>query len=200
LSKIHILHAIFLVSGRKYLWCIGAKWGNKMVGVKSVKIDGDPIYVFKSIIYLFESNSGCTLELDMIVSEVVVKKYRNEDTLIIEFELEDGRQYSSIMHLKVLSGRLPQLNLYMEVEDPDEYAALQRISENDSTFPNLEAGITIEEIRKVEMPNERVTLKLNLPIDQAEWLKGQKTKELNDLFKELIYQYWNKNTDAAGSK
>ena len=58
-----------------------------------------------------------TLELDMIVSEVAVKRYKNEENLIVEIELEDGRIISSIMHVKVLSGRLPQLNVYVELGD-----------------------------------------------------------------------------------
>lgn len=163
-----------------------------MVVVKSVKIDGEQIHFFKSIIYIFESSSGMTLELDMIVSEVLVKKYKNEETLIIEMELEDGRIIGSIMHLKIFSGRLPQLNLYIEIDDLEEYHDFLKINENDSLFPNIEEGLTIEEIRKVEMPNEKVNLKLNLPIDQVEWLDKQKGKELNDLFKELIYEYWKK--------
>lgn len=161
-----------------------------MVAVKSVKIDGEMIHVFKSMLYIFESRTALTLELDMIVSEVVIKKYKNEETLIVEIELEDGRVISSIMNLKILSGKLPQLNVFMEIDDPDEYQGFTRVNENDTFFPNLEAGITIQEIRKVEMPNEKVTLKLNLPIDQTEWLNKQKVTDLNNIFKNLIYDYW----------
>lgn len=163
-----------------------------MAVVKSVKIDGENIHVFNSAIYLFESSTAVTLELDMIVSEVVVKKYKNEKTLIIEVELEDGRTISSIMQLKVLSGKLPQLNVYMELDDVEECLDFQRVHENDSLFPNIEEGISLEEIRKVEMPNEKVTLKLNLPIDQCEWLRNQKKDELNHIFQELIYEFWKK--------
>ena len=74
----------------------------------------------------------------------------------------------------------------------EEYLDFHIVNENDSSFPNLEEGITIEEIRKVEMPNEKITLKLNLPIDQTEWLSKQKVKDLNNIFKELIYEYWGK--------
>ena len=42
------------------------------------------------------------------------------------------------------------------------------------------------------MPNEKVTLKLNLPIDQIEWIAKQKNTDLNELFKEMIYEYWKK--------
>jgi hypothetical protein len=160
-----------------------------MVGVKSVTIDGESIHVFRSAVYIFESSSGFTLELDLIVSEVVVKKYKTIDNLIVEIELEDGRIIHSIMHVKILSGGLPQLNLYCDLDDILEYAELDRVSENDSWFPNIEDGITIEEIRKVEMPNEDVSIKLNLPIDQVEWLKKQKKKTLNEIFQEMIYQY-----------
>lgn len=173
-----------------------AKWGRKMVRVKSVKIDGEAIHVFKSMIYIFESNSRFTLELDMIVSEVVLKRYKNETTLILEIELDDGRLISSIMNVHFLSGRLPQMNAFMDVEDPDEFFDFQRINENDSSYPDLEEGITLEEIRKVEMPNEKVSLKLNLPIDQIEWLKAQKSQELNAIFKEFIYYYWNKRSET----
>lgn len=164
-----------------------------MVKVKSVKIDGESITIFNSGIYIIESSDRYTLELDMIVSEVVVKKYRLEETLIVEIELEDGRLLNSYMHLKCLSGGLPQLNLFCELDDIEEYQDFYIINENDSSFPNIEEGITLEEIRKYEMPNEKVTLKLNLPIDQTEWLKQQKNKDLDEIFKEFIYDYWSKH-------
>ena len=163
-----------------------------MSGVKSVKFDGESILLFNSSIYIFESSKGLTLELDMIVSEVVVKKYRHEENLIVEIELEDGSMINSIMHVKVLPGTLPQLSLFVELDEADEYGNLNRVNENDYDFPNIEEGITLEEIRKVEMPNEKLTLKLNLPIEQVEWLRGQKSRDINEIFKELIYYYWEK--------
>lgn len=163
-----------------------------MVHVKSVTIDGESIHVFRNAVYIFESSSGFALELDLIVSEVVVKKYKNVENLIVELELEDGRIINSIMHVKILSGGLPQLNLFCELDDIQEYEDFKRVNENDSWFPNIEDGITIEEIRKVEMPNEDVSFKLNLPIDQVEWIKKQKKKSLNEIFQELIYEYWEK--------
>ncbi|PLS08495.1 hypothetical protein [Neobacillus cucumis] len=164
-----------------------------MAVVKSVKIDGESIHVFKSAVYIFEASSGFTLELDLIVSEVVVKKYKKEDNLIIEIEFEEGHLIHSIMHVKALAGGLPQLNLFCELDHPDDYYYLDLVNENDSWFPNLEEGITLEEIRKVEMPNEDISLKLRLPIDQIEWLKTQKKAHLNELVKEFIYDYWKKN-------
>ena len=161
-----------------------------MVVVKSVKIDGEGIHVFKSAIYIFETGSNFTLELNLIVSEIVVKKYKKEETLIIEVELEDGRVIHSIMHVKILSGGLPQLNLFCELDDFEEYKDFERVNENDSWFPNIEEGITIEDIRKVEMPDEEFSIKLKLPIDQVEWLKNQKRARLNELFKEVIYDLW----------
>ncbi|MDR6123100.1 hypothetical protein QFZ87_002697 [Bacillus sp. SLBN-46] len=163
-----------------------------MVVVKSVKIDGESIHVFKSAIYIFEASSSFTIELNLIVSEVVVKKYKKEETLIIEIELEDGRFIQSIMQVKILSGGLPQLNLFCELDDIEEYKDFDRVSENDSWFPNIEEGITIEDIRKVEMPDEEFSIKLKLPIDQVEWLKNQKRARLNELFKEVIYYLWKK--------
>ncbi|WP_045521544.1 hypothetical protein [Neobacillus niacini] len=163
-----------------------------MAAVKTVKIDGEIIHIFNSAIYIFESHSGFTLELDMIVSEVMFKKYKQEQTLIIEIELEDGRIIDSIMHLKTLSGGLPQLNLFCDLDDIDEYEDFDRVDENSSWFPNVEDGITLEEIRKVEMPIEDVSLKLKLPIDQVEWLKKQKKKDLNEMFTHLIYEIWKK--------
>ncbi|MGE8080155.1 hypothetical protein [Peribacillus loiseleuriae] len=161
-----------------------------MIEVKSVKIDGENIHVFKSAIYIFVTSTGNTLELNMIVSEVIVKKYRKEENLIIEIELQDGRIIGSIMQLKIWSGRVPQLSLNCEVNDLEEYHDFEKVTENDSFFPNIEEGITLEEIRQVEMPNEKVTLKLNLPIDQTEWLSKQKNAELNEIFTEMIYEFW----------
>ncbi|WP_404330072.1 hypothetical protein [Mesobacillus maritimus] len=157
-----------------------------MVSVRSVKVDGESIYIFNSAIYIFESSMCYTLQLDVIVSEVVVNRYKTEEQLIIEVELEDGRIISSIMHLKTVPGGLPQLNLFCDIEDPDEYSGLDIVSESDSEFPDIETGITLEDIRKVEMPNEKVTLKLNLPINQVEWLKNQKARDLNAIIKELL--------------
>lgn len=78
---------------------------------------------------------------------------------------------------------------FCELEDPDEYPGLHKVNEKGLEFPVVEQGIILEEIRKVEMPNEKVTLKLTLPIDQVEWLKEQKTKELNAIFKEFLGEY-----------
>jgi hypothetical protein len=162
-----------------------------MVTVKTVKIDGKSIFVFNSEIYIIESIEGYTLELDIVVSEVTLRKYQREDTLIVEIELEDGSLISSIMDVKVLPGKLPQLNLFCEIVNLNDYPTLRVVNENDSEFPNVEkTSITIETIRKVEMPNERINVKLNLPIDQVEWLQKHKSKELNQLFKELIYDFW----------
>jgi hypothetical protein len=163
-----------------------------MAVVKSVKIDGENIHIFNSAIYIFESNSGYTLELDLIVSEVTERKYKKEQNLIIEIELENGRLIDSIMHLKTLSGGLPQLNLFCDLHEIDEYGELDKVNESSSWFPNVEEGVTLEEIRKVEMPNEKISLKLNLPINQVEWLKKQKKASLNELMQDFISEYWKK--------
>jgi hypothetical protein len=161
-----------------------------MAVVKSVKIDGENIHIFNSALYIFESHSGYTLELDLVVSEVTERKYKKEQNLIIEIELENGRLIDSIMHVKTLSGGLPQLNLFCDIEDIDEFDDLDRVSESSSWFPNVEEGVTLEEIRKVEMPNENISLKLNLPINQVEWLKEQKKASLNEMLQEFISEYW----------
>ncbi|WP_257468923.1 hypothetical protein [Bacillus sp. D386] len=41
------------------------------------------------------------------------------------------------------------------------------------------------------MPDEKITLKLTLPIDQVEWLRGKKLKELKQIFKAIIYDQMN---------
>lgn len=163
-----------------------------MAVVKSVKIDGENIYIFNSAIYIFESHSGYTLELDLVVSEVTERKYKKEQNLIIEIELENGRLIDSIMHLKSLSGGLPQLNLFCDLNDIDEFGDLDRVNESSSWFPNVEEGVTLEEIRKVEMPKENISLKLNLPINQVEWLKKQKKASLNEMLQDFITEYWKK--------
>lgn len=163
-----------------------------MVIVSSVKLDGEEVHVFNHAIYLFDSNSGITLELDMIVSEVVFRKYNDENNVIAEIELENGKVINSIMHIKLLTGKLPQINLFCDIEDPDDYPELDILSENDSQFPIIDEGITLEEIRQVEMPNEKVTIKVSLPIDQVEWLKSQKIADLSQVVKEMIKDYWEK--------
>lgn len=165
-----------------------------MVVVKSVKIDGESIYVFNSAIYIFASNSGFTLQLDIVVSEVILKKYRKVENIIIEIELEDGRIINSIMHVKILPGGLPQLNLFCEIDDIDEYLDFSKLNEN-SSFPNIEEGITLKDIRKVEMPYEEVRFKLTLPIDQAEWLCNQKKEAINEVFKAMINDLWKNESE-----
>ncbi|MHC0039415.1 hypothetical protein [Pseudoneobacillus sp. C159] len=161
-----------------------------MVSVTSVKIDGISIHFFNSAIYIFESNSGSTLQLDLVVSEVTVRKHKEFENLIIEIELDNGRNIHSIMHLKILPSKLPQLNLFCELDDWQEYADINRLNENDFSFPNIEEGITLEEIRNVEMPDEEIRLKLKLPINQVEWINKQKKQSLNEIFKEMIDEWW----------
>ncbi|MCS0670488.1 hypothetical protein [Cytobacillus firmus] len=160
-----------------------------MAGIKSINLDGEEVYVFNSAIYIFESSAGNTLEVDMIVSEVTLRNYQDRESLITEIELEDGRILSSFMFLKPVPGKLPRLSLFCGLDPEESYEGVLRISEDHLDFPDIEAGITLQEIRRVEMPNEKITLKLNLPINQVEWLKGQKNKELNQLFKELLKGY-----------
>lgn len=160
-----------------------------MSAIKFISLDGEEIYVFNSAIYIFESSSGSTLEVDMIVSEVTLRKYQDRDSLITEVVLDDGGQISSFMFLKAVPGKLPRLSLFCEIDPEESYEGLLRIREDAPDFPDIEAGITLEDIRKVEMPNEKITLKLNLPINQVEWLKEQKNKELNELFRELLGEY-----------
>ena len=163
-----------------------------MAGIKSINLDGEEIYVFNSAIYIFESSAGNTLEVDMIVSEVTLRKYQNRESLITEIEMEDGGLISSFMFLKSVPGKLPRLSLFCELDPDEPYEGILRISEEQQDFPDIEAGITLEEIRKVEMPNEKITLKLNLPINQVEWLKEKKNRELNGLFRELLGEYLEK--------
>jgi hypothetical protein len=167
-----------------------------MVAVKSVKIDGEMIYIFKSAVYIYQSSTGYTLQLDLIVSEVVLKKYKNIENLILEIELEDGRILNSIMTLKILSGGLPQLNLYCELDGIDDYEDFELVHENDPCFPQIQDGITIEDIRKVEMPQEEIRLKLTLPIDQVEWLNSQKKGTLNEMFEGIIFDLLKNRKEA----
>ena len=166
-----------------------------MVEVKSVKIDGESIHVFNSAIYIFETSTGYTLELGIIVSEIVVNKYKSEENLILEIELLDGRLINTIMHLQDLSGGLPRLNLYCELNEIEEYQDFLMVNEDHLMFPNIEEGITLEEIRKYEMPDEKITLKMKLPIVQVEWIKMQKNEDLTEIFKEAIYDYWKKQNN-----
>lgn len=161
----------------------------RMEKVKSVILDGEEIHVFNSAIYLFETNTTVTLELNVIVSEIVTNKYKHVDNLIVEIELEDGRMINSIMSVTVMQGRLPQLHIFCDIDDLDEYKGLSILNENNSSFPDIEEGITLEEIRKVEMPLEDITLKLKLPIEQVEWLRKLKKKEVTDMMEEFLIYY-----------
>ncbi|OCA86933.1 MULTISPECIES: hypothetical protein [unclassified Bacillus (in: firmicutes)] len=162
-----------------------------MVGVKTVNLDGEEIYIFNSAIYILETSSGFSLELDIIVSEVALKKYSSRESIIAEIELSDSRVISSFMYIKSIPGRLPQLNLNCVIDGPYEYQGFDHIDENGINFPDVEKGISLADIRKVEMPDEKITLKLTLPIDQVEWLRGKTSKELKQIFKAIIYDQMN---------
>src|SRR5690606_9701321 len=157
----------------------------------------EEILFFNSAVYIFADSSGYILELDMIVSEVQQRKYEKEDNLIIEMELEDGRVFTNIMHVRPCPGKLPGLTLFCNIGDCQEYPGFKVFDENDSEFPDIEEGITLEEIRRVEMPYEKITLKLTLPIDQTEWLAKQRKSDLNKLFQSLIYSHWEKLKDET---
>ncbi|PLT29406.1 hypothetical protein [Peribacillus deserti] len=163
--------------------------------VKTVKIDGEEVYIFNHAIYIFESSRGYSLELGMIVSEIVEQKYKKEENLIVEIELEDGQEIQAIMHRGGVAGRLPQLQLYCELDDISEYTDIMHVHENEAVFPDIEEGISIEDIRKVEMPDVKVKLTATLPIDQAEWLKSLKKGQLNTFLTEVIYEYWKKERE-----
>ncbi len=162
-----------------------------MVGVKTVNLDGEKVHIFNSAIYILETSSGFSLELDIIVSEVALKKYSNHESIITEIELTDNRVISSFMYIKLIPGRLPQLNLNCSIDGPFEYQGLDYINENETNFPDIEKGISLADIRKVEMPDEKISLKLTLPIDQVEWLRGKTSKELKQIFKAIIYDHMN---------
>ncbi len=162
-----------------------------MVEVKTVNLDGEDVHIFNSAIYILETSSGFSLELDIIVSEVALKKYSNRESIIAEIELSDNRVISSFMYIKSIPGRLPQLNLNCVIDDPFEYRGIDHFDENQIDFPDIEKGISLADIRKVEMPDEKITLKLTLPIDQVEWLRGKTSKELKQIFKAIIYDQMN---------
>ena len=88
-----------------------------MFKVKTVKIDGEEIHVFNSAIFIFEASTGMTLECNLIVTEVVVKKYQREENVIVEIELEDGRIINSIMMVNTIHGGLPQIHLCCDIDD-----------------------------------------------------------------------------------
>ena len=158
-----------------------------MVGVKTVNLDGEDLHIFNSAIYILETSNGFSLELDLIVSEIALKKYSSHESIIAEIELADRRVISSFMYIKSIPGILPHLNLHCAIASPDEYRGLEHIHENEADFPDIEKGISLADIRKVEMPDEKITLKLTLPIDQVEWLRTKKPKEINQIMKSIIY-------------
>lgn len=163
-----------------------------MVQIREIKIDGESIHFFQSAIYIFESSTGHSLELMMVVSEIVEAKYKDLENLFLEIELNDKRVFSIIMNPQRITGGLPKLCLFCDIDSVEEYQGFQIVQESDQNFPDIEEGITIEEIRKQEMPNVKVNLKLTLPIDQKEWLDKQKKKDLEYFIRESIYEYWNK--------
>ncbi|WP_110929571.1 hypothetical protein [Bacillus massiliglaciei] len=160
-----------------------------MVKVLSVKIDGEEIHIFNSFLYIFESHGFHTLELDLIVSEVAQRRYNKEENHIIELVTE-GTEINAFMFSKGLPGGLPRINLYAEIEGSEVYPFLPVFHEGDRGFPDIEEGLTIEEIRKVEMPEEFFTCKVKLPIDQVEWLSKKKPKEFKEFLQKAIAEQW----------
>lgn len=93
---------------------------------------------------------------------------------------------------EVGKAEIPNLELCVRIEDPEEFKELKMVNWNTPIEEySLRSDITIEEIRKIEMPNRKVEIESTLPIDLEEWVFYNEDN-ISEILKEALYDYRNK--------
>ncbi|MES1047224.1 hypothetical protein FOA22_22480 [Heyndrickxia oleronia] len=172
-----------------------------MSKIVTVKFDNEPVHVFDSTIYIYQNESNkFGLNLEFIITEIVAKKYHYyRDKVNVTFELSNGMIKNYPMSVEdvteVGNAEIPVIFLHTDIPSIEGFEDV--IILDDDTFnekyPELNKNISIEEIRKVEMPKEDVDIEVNLPIDLAEWIYANE-KNMSAILEEALHDYWKKKS------
>jgi hypothetical protein len=159
--------------------------------VKSVKVNGSEIYVFKSDLYLFELDGEYDLNLVLIVSEDDEEKFNGGKKVNVEILTYDGREFNLEMSSNIRNTSIPVLYFAASIENIDDYKNIDIVNSDQMNERDalLERDITLADIRKVKMPYREYDIELTLPIDQIEWLHDKDKDQISKIIEEALYKY-----------
>ncbi|MEH7157458.1 hypothetical protein [Neobacillus drentensis] len=161
--------------------------------IKSIKINDEMIHIFDYALFIFDGNENdYSLSLDIMVSEVVALKFYNEDKVKVCWQYNNGEEQTFMMNLdhvtEVGNTEIPELNLTVDIDNPKDFWWLKTVNfDTKEEYPSLRKDITIDEIRKVEMPDRELDLTVMIPIDLEEWL--YRSDNQSEILKEALYDY-----------
>jgi hypothetical protein len=179
------------------------KGDNKMKTIKSISFNDEPIHVFESLMYIYDSSNeygqSYGIHLELITTELAIRKYRYQENILVDLTYTNGELQTLVMHVDHSEegghGEIPELSLYVSIRSPEEFPELAIVNWDtpDEEYPNLQKNISLTEIRSVEMPYESVRLDAELPIDLSEWTH-ENQDNLSEILTEALYDYQKKKT------
>ncbi|MDQ0975878.1 hypothetical protein QFZ31_005756 [Neobacillus niacini] len=168
-----------------------------MKDIKYVRINEELIHVFDYVRYVYDNEIGdCFFHLDLIVTEVVIIKYVFDQEVKVSLVYNNGEEHTFTMLVQgvteVGNAEIPILELCVKIDDPEKFQEL-KIVKWDTPLEEYSLGnnITIEEIRRIEMPNREVQFEATLPIDLEEWVYSNRHK-ISTILTEALTDYKNK--------
>jgi hypothetical protein len=166
--------------------------------IKSVKLNDEPIHVFDYNWYIYDHEDGdYDLNLELIITEIVAGKFNFEDKVNVSLRYDNEEEQNLLMSvdsvIEVGHPEIPTIDFSGPIDDPKEFEGLRIVKWKTSyeEYRFHKEDITIEEIRKVEMPNRdvNINLNLNLPIDLQEWVEQNEGK-VKEIIEESLYNFW----------
>ncbi|WP_028392736.1 hypothetical protein [Bacillus cihuensis] len=168
-----------------------------MPQIKRVKINGEEIRLLNNVLYLhYSEGDGYSLLLDTVITEVDARKYSHKDKAEVLLRYDDDKEESLDMFItgvtEVGNGDVPVLELEVNIDNHEKFRNLEVVNGDsiECKFPDPTVGITIEEVRKIDMPSDKIDITAILPIDLKEWLHSN--NNISEILKEALYDYINK--------
>lgn len=169
--------------------------------INKVQINGEAIHVFDYICYFIKSaENDYRLNIELVVSEVVAKKYYRHGQIDVQLTYENEEVEMLIMdidYLEEVSGdaEIPIMELGATLTSIEGYEDIKVYDDSviwneDRGWPRVTPSVTIEDIRRVEMPDEEIdiSMTLTLPIDLTEWIHKNNVN-FEEILKEALYEY-----------
>lgn len=164
--------------------------------ITTIKLNNQEEHIYSYEMYIFdEEEDGYDFHIEVVISEIVAEKYyeASEIDVTIIYENNEEKQLSMKVFdiTQVGNAEVPILHLCKESINIDEYRDLRVFNVDNYEVRDIKSDLTIEDIRKVEMPLSEVYTTLILPIDQTEWIDWT-GEGINEMLSEAIYDYWKK--------
>lgn len=167
--------------------------------INKVQINGEAIHVFDYIWYLIKiTENDYRLNIELVVSEVVAKKYYRHGEIDVQLTYENEEVETLIMDIDYLEGvsgdaAIPIMELGVTLTSIDGYEDIKVYDDSviwreGGEWPRVSPSVTIEDIRKIEMPDEIIDISVTLPIDLTEWIHTNHDN-IGEILKEALYDY-----------